>query len=215
MYQPPHFRIEDRAEMLALIRKHPLGLLVSGGAEGLMANPIPFLVQERPDGTACLRAHLARPNPQWRALADAPEALVVFQGHEHYITPSWYASKREHGKVVPTWNYMMVQVRGRAIIMDDPAFLMEQISALTAQEEGTRPEPWQVSDAPQPFIEAQMRGIVGIEIEIGEISGKYKLSQNRQAADHDGVMSGLAAEADPAGPAMAETMRRRGGKTAS
>ncbi|WP_284178750.1 FMN-binding negative transcriptional regulator [Rhabdaerophilum sp. SD176] len=215
MYQPPHFRIEDRAEMLALIRAHPLGILVSGGEGGLMANPIPFLVQERPDGTASLLAHLARPNPQWRALAEAPEALVVFQGHEHYITPSWYASKREHGKVVPTWNYMMVQVRGKAIIQDDRGFLMDQISALTAQEEGARPQPWEVTDAPEPFIEAQMRGIVGIEIPIREISGKYKLSQNRQAADHDGVVSGLAGEKGPAGPAMAETMRRHSGKPAS
>lgn len=215
MYQPPHFRIEDRAEMLALIRAHPLGMLVSGGAAGLMANPIPFLVQERPDGSVSLRAHLARPNPQWRALAEAPEALVVFQGHEHYITPSWYESKREHGKVVPTWNYMVVQVRGQAIIQDDPAFLMDQISALTAQEEGARPQPWEVTDAPEPFIKAQMRGIVGIAIEIREITGKYKLSQNRHAADHDGVMSGLAGEQDPAGPAMAETMRRRSGKPAS
>ncbi|MCZ8181971.1 MAG: FMN-binding negative transcriptional regulator [Beijerinckiaceae bacterium] len=215
MYQPPHFRIEDRAEMFALIRAHPLGMLVSGGEAGLMANPIPFLVQERPDGSASLRAHLARPNPQWRALAEAPEALVVFQGHEHYVTPSWYASKREHGKVVPTWNYMMVQVRGQAIIQDDRAFLMDQISALTAQEEGARPQPWEVTDAPEPFIEAQMRGIVGIEIEIREITGKYKLSQNRHAADHDGVVSGLAAEPDPAGPAMAETMRQRYGKPAS
>ncbi|MFY8114667.1 MAG: FMN-binding negative transcriptional regulator [Rhabdaerophilum sp.] len=214
MYEPPHFRIEDRAEMLALIRAHPLGILVSAGEAGLMANPIPFLVQENADGSVSLRAHLARPNPQWRALAEAPEALVVFQGHDHYITPSWYASKREHGKVVPTWNYMLVQVRGQAIVKDDPAFVMDQISALTAQEEGVRPQPWAVTDAPEPFIAAQMRGIVGLEIPIREITGKYKLSQNRPGADLEGVVSGLAGERDPAGPAMATTIRQRGGKHA-
>jgi len=215
MYEPPHFRIEDRAELFALIRAHPLGMLISGGEAGLLANPIPFLVQERPDGSACLRAHLARPNPQWRALLDAPEALVVFQAQDHYITPSWYASKREHGKVVPTWNYMIVQVRGRASVKDDPGFLMDQISALTEQEEGARPDPWAVNDAPEPFVSAQMRGIIGIEIDIRDITGKYKLSQNRTAADRDGVVSGLAAEADPVGPAMAATILSRAGKPGS
>lgn len=215
MYQPPHFRVEDRADMVALVRANPLGMLISGGAAGLQANPIPFLLQERDDGTLVLRAHLARPNPQWRALQDAPEALVVFQGASHYITPDWYASKREHGKVVPTWNYMIVQARGQAIVHDDPAFIRDQIEALTNQEEQGRAAPWAVSDAPEPFVMAQMRGIVGIEVPVAEMTGKYKLSQNRAAADHDGVVQGLAAEADPAGPAMAAVMQQRSGKSAS
>lgn len=212
MYQPPHFRIEDQDEMVGLIRAHPLGLLVSGGPAGLMANPIPFLVEQRADGTTCLRAHLARPNPQWRALQDAPDALVVFQGQDHYVSPSWYASKREHGKVVPTWNYMIVQVRGQAQVHDDPDFLMAQISALTEQEENGRAEPWAVNDAPEPFLQAQMRGIIGIEILVTEMTGKYKLSQNRPAMDHAGVVAGLAAEPDVAGPALAEIMRESAGK---
>lgn len=214
MYQPPHFRIEDRDEMVALLRAHPLGMLISGGAAGLQANPIPFMYHGREDGTACLRAHLARPNPQWRALQEAPDALVVFQGHDHYISPSWYASKREHGKVVPTWNYMIVQVRGRATVHDDPDFLMAQLNALTDQEEQGRDHPWAVTDAPDPFVAAQMRGIVGIEIEIAAMEGKYKLSQNRAEADHAGVVRGLVGEADATAAAMAGLMQAHARKTA-
>ena len=211
MYEPQHFKIEDRDELFAVIRANPLGLLISGGAGGVMANPIPFIVAKDAAGSDVLRAHLARPNPQWRALAEGAEALVVFQGSDHYVTPSWYATKRETGKVVPTWNYVHIQVRGRASVHDDAGFVRTQIEALTEQQEGMRAAPWAVDDAPEPFIAAQMRGIVGIEVAIESIAGKFKLSQNRQMPDREGVVEGLAAEPDADGPAMAAFIREKTG----
>ena len=209
MYEPSHFRIEDREELFALVRAHPLGLLISTGEDGPMANPIPFLLVERDGAPAVLRCHVARANPQWRALAASPQALVAFQAVGHYVSPSWYATKRETGKVVPTWNYVHVQVRGRAIVRDDPAFLAEQIAALTAAHEGPRAEPWAVGDAPDSYIAAQLRGIVGIEISVDSIHGKYKLSQNRPEADFAGVVEGLAVEPDADGPSMAAFIREK------
>jgi len=205
MYQPPHFRVEDRAALLDVIRAHPLGLLVTSGESGLMANPIPFTLAGEGEAVR-LRAHLARPNPQWRELADGAAPLVIFQGEGHYISPSWYATKAETHKVVPTWNYVMVQVRGKARVDESAEFLRPQIEALTAQHEGKRAAPWGVEDAPEAFIAAQMRGIVGIEIEIKEMIGKFKLSQNRNAADQAGVIAGLQADGDAEALAMAKRM---------
>jgi transcriptional regulator len=194
MYQPAAHR-EDRVEVLhALIRAHPLGLLISGGAAGLDSNPVPFVVDAGPGPFGRLRAHLARPNPQWRALAEDGRCLVVFQGPEAYVTPSWYPSKRDHGKVVPTWNYAIVEARGRARIVEDEAWLRRQIDDLTALRETGRPDPWAVSDAPAPFVGAMLRGIVGLEVELEALAGKWKVSQNRPEADRRGVAEGLAAE---------------------
>jgi transcriptional regulator len=197
MYTPPAFA-EDRLPVLHdLIRAHPLGLLVTGGAHGLLANAIPFtLVDEGPRGT--LRAHLARANPQADALRDG-EALVVFQGPQAYVSPSFYPSKREHGRVVPTWNYVVVQARGRAVVTDDAGWLRDQIGALTKAHEGARAVPWAVGDAPAPFVAAQLRAIVGVEIAVERIEGKWKASQNRPEPDRAGVAEGLRAE----GSAMA------------
>ena len=207
MYQPPH-HVEDRVEALhALMRAHPLGLLVSTGPQGPTANALPFLLDAEVGPKGRLRAHLARANGQWREIAANPEApvLVIFQGVDAYITPSWYATKRETGKVVPTWNYAMAQARGRARVTDDRDWLAAQIDELTRiHEKGRKPEEWQVTDAPAAFVEAQIRGIVGLEIEIEELAGKWKVSQNRPAADRAGVVSGLADEA----PEMAELVRR-------
>ncbi|HRE21185.1 MAG TPA: FMN-binding negative transcriptional regulator [Rhabdaerophilum sp.] len=211
MYEPAHFKIEDREELFAVIRANALGLLISQGEDGIVANPIPFVLAKNEAGGDVLRAHLARANPQWKAMARQPDVLVVFQGTDHYVTPAWYAAKREHGKVVPTWNYVHVQVRGRAVVHDDPTFVRPQVEALTAAHETGRAEPWAVDDAPERFIEAQMRGIVGLEIPIEAISGKFKLSQNRSADDYMGVQAGLADEADAAGPAMAEFIRQKRG----
>ncbi|OYU49131.1 MAG: transcriptional regulator [Rhizobiales bacterium PAR1] len=207
MYEPQHFKLEDQETLFAVIRANPLAILITNGPGGLMANPIPFLIAKNAAGEDVLRAHLARPNPQWRELADG-EVLVVFQGGDHYVTPGWYATKRETGKVVPTWNYVHIQVRGRASVQDNAEFVRAQIEALTDQQEMSRAEAWAVSDGPEAFITAQMRGIVGIEIAIDSISGKFKLSQNRNEADRQGVVSGLALEANAAGPAMANTMQR-------
>ena len=211
MYIPPTFR-EDRIEALhALIRQHPLGLLTSAGAVGLAATPLPFLVYpaEGPHGT--LRAHLARANPHWRELQGGAGCLVVFMGPQGYVTPSWYPSKREMQKVVPTWNYVCVQAWGRPRIVEDAAWLRRHIDDLTRAREAARPAPWAVSDAPEDYLTAQMQAIVGIEIPIARIEGKWKLSQNRPAADRAGVLAGLSDPEDPdKNEAMAQLMEKRG-----
>lgn len=212
MYQPPHF-VETRLDVLhALIRAHPLGLLVSNGTDGPIANPLPFLLDADAGPHGRLRAHLAKANPQWRTISENTEipVLVVFQGAESYVTPSWYQTKRETGKVVPTWNYAVVQVRGRARIVDDKEWLAGQIAELTTIHEARRAEPWQVTDAPAPFIEAQIKGIIGLEIEIIEISGKWKVSQNRPIADRVGVANGLQAGGDTPAAEMAHLVRQFG-----
>lgn len=208
MYQPPHFREDDPAVQHAFIRAHPLGLLVTVGSEGLEANLIPFVLDTSAEGAAVLRGHLARPNPQWRQADPNTETLVVFQGPEAYITPSWYAAKAETGRVVPTWNYAVVQARGRMTVTEDAAWLRRQIEALTDQQEGRRPAPWKVGDAPARFVEGQIKGIVGIEIAVTQIDGKWKASQNRPAVDHPGIIAGL----DDAGSGeMAALVRSRTG----
>ena len=206
MYRPPAFR-EDRLEGLhALIETHRLATLVTHGPAGLEANLVPFTLDRTRGQYGVLRAHLARANEQRAALAAGAEALVIFQGPESYITPSWYPSKAEHGKVVPTWNYVVVQARGTPVVIDDPAWLRVQIGELTAAQEAPRPAPWAVGDAPAAYVDAQLKGIFGIEIPIARLEGKWKASQNRPDADRAGVAVGLGA----AGAAdMAELVARR------
>ncbi len=212
MYQPQHHREDDPAVQHALIRAHPLGLLVTAGAGGLEANPIPFVLDAAAGARAVLRGHLARANRQWRDFDPSIEALVVFQGAEAYITPSWYATKAETGKVVPTWNYAIVQAYGALRVIEDADWLRRQIDALTLAQEGARPAPWQVADAPEPFVAAMLRGIVGIEIEIARIEGKWKVSQNRPEADQKGVVDGLRRERGATAAAMAELVEAGGPK---
>lgn len=206
MYQPPHFREDSREAQHALIRAYPLGLLITAGPSGLAANPIPFLLDES-GAHGILRAHLARANPQGRDLAAVADCLVVFQGPQGYVTPSWYASKQVHGRVVPTWNYATVQAWGRPRVIEDPAWLRRQIADLTAFREGARAEPWAVSDAPEPFVAAQVQALIGIEIPITRIEGKWKMSQNRPEPDRAGVIAGFraAGEAD-----LADLVAERG-----
>jgi transcriptional regulator len=204
MYNPPHFRVEDLAQLHDLIRARPLGLLITHGDSGLEASPIPFLLDAERGEKGVLRAHLARANPHLTRLRAGPECLVVFNDVDAYVSPDFYPSKREHGRVVPTWNYATVQARGCARVLDDPDFLRSQIEALTQAHERARPAPWAVSDAPDNFIAAQMRGIVGLEIEIAAIEGKWKVSQNRAAADAQGVVAGLRASGREADARMAE-----------
>lgn len=212
MYQPPHF-VEKRVDVLhELVRAHPLGLLISNGPEGPVANPVPFLLDTDVGPHGRLRAHLARANPQWKLLADAPSALVVFQGVDTYITPSWYETKRETQKVVPTWNYAIVQIRGQVRVVEDPSWLAGQIAELTERHESERAAPWRVTDAPPAFIQAQIKGIVGIELDIEHIEGKWKVSQNRPAPDRAGVATGLEGEdGSAAAPEMARLVRAYGG----
>jgi transcriptional regulator len=205
MYQPPHHR-EDRLEVQhSLIENHPFGLLISMGSEGLLANSLPFLLQRTSGPLGTLQAHMARGNAQWREV-DGQKVLAVFQGPQAYVSPSLYATKRETGKVVPTWNYAMVQARGAARLRPDPAWLHTQIEALTKRHEESRAPSWAVGDAPRTYIESQVRGIVGIEIEIEAIEGKWKVSQNRPEADRRGVAEGLAQD----NPAMSELVRHCG-----
>ena len=196
MYEPSHFKVEDRAALHAVIAAHPLGLLVTSGEAGLHANAIPFTLHADigPNGT--LRAHVARANPQWREIAAGASVLVVFQGVERYISPSLYASKLEHHKVVPTWNYVMVQARGSASVHEDADWLRPQIERLTLDQESRRDAPWAVGDAPGEFVAAQMRAIVGIEIAIADLRGKFKVSQNRPAQDRETVLHALDASGD-------------------
>jgi transcriptional regulator len=210
MYLPPHFR-EDRIEVLhALIRAHPLGLLVTAGPGGLTANPLPFLVEPAAGERGTLKAHLARANPQWRDLAQDAECLIVFQGPHSYISPSYYATKRDTGKVVPTWNYATVHAWGRARVIEDAVWLREQIGALTASRESSRSPPWAVEDAPAEFVAAQIRGIVGLEVPIVRIEGKWKVSQNRPEADRAGVASGLHTDQGADDPMAALVAERAG-----
>ena len=210
MYELPLHRENDLARQHALIRARPLGLLISHGRQGLLANAIPFLIDPAASRLGTLWAHMARANPQWRDLQERPDALVVFQGADHYISPSWYATKRETHKVVPTWNYVMVQARGPAKVITDDGWLSRQITALTKSQEAVRDEPWAVTDAPEDFIRLQRNAIVGVEIEIADIRGKWKASQNRNAADRAGVVAGLEALGDEEARAMAEIVRETG-----
>ena len=191
MYQPAYFREDRLAIQHELIQKHPLGLLISAGKSGLMANPIPFLLDTTASEQGTLRAHLARANPQLQELTAVSECLIVFQGAQEYITPSWYATKRETGKVVPTWNYATVHVWGSPRVIDDGQWLAQQIDQLTQSQEQKRSAPWKVSDAPSAFTARQLKGIVGLEVEIVRTEGKWKVSQNRPEQDRWGVFDGL------------------------
>lgn len=210
MYLPPLFR-EDRIEVQhELIRAYPLGLLVTAGPGGLIANPLPFLIDGDAGERGALRAHLSRANPQARELAAVAECLVLFQGPHDYVTPAWYATKRETGKVVPTWNYVTVHAWGRPGLIDDPAWLRRQLDDLTLLGEGRRPEPWRVDDAPAPFVASQMKGIIGLEIPISRIEGKWKMSQNRPEADRSGVVTGFREQGEP-GELLADLVAERNG----
>jgi len=194
MYRPPAFR-EDRLDVLhALIDAHRLGILVTHGPEGLTANLVPFTLDRSRGQNGTLRAHLAKANEQHASLLAGGEALVIFQGPQSYITPSWYPSKAEHAKVVPTWNYVVVEARGTPIIIDDAAWLRVQIGELTDLQEAHRDHEWAIDDAPADYVASQIKGIFGIEIPVARLEGKWKVSQNRPEADRVGVANGLGVE---------------------
>ena len=212
MYQPPHFR-EDRLDIQhAMIRSQSLGLLITAGPGGLQANHIPFLIDPDASERGTLRAHLARANPQLQELAAVNQCMIAFQGPQQYISPSLYPTKRETGKVVPTWNYITVHAWGRPQVMDDAAWLRQQIDDLTRHKEAARAAPWNVSDAPEAFVDAQVKGIVGLEIPIARIEGKWKVSQNRPAIDQVGVAAGLRGAGDEAAVIAAEVTARGKGQ---
>lgn len=206
MYVPPAFRIEDLAEIQAAMRSARLAQVVTLGAGGLAATPLPLMLDPDEGAFGTLYGHLARANPQWREAAPGGEALAIFMGPDAYVTPAWYAAKAETGKVVPTWNYETVQARGPAEFFDDPDRLHAVVTRLTDRHEAARAEPWAVADAPEPFVRAQLRGIVGLRLPIARLEGKRKMSQNRSPADQGRVREGLALSADPADRSAAAAM---------
>lgn len=208
MYLPRHFE-ESRTEVLhELIVAHPLATLVKLTPHGLEANAIPLHLRHEGGAFGTLVGHVARANPMWGQFDPAVEALAVFQGPQAYITPSWYATKRQTGKVVPTWNYVIVQAGGPLRIRDDANWIDTLLRELTARHEAARPAPWSVDDAPREYTEALMRAVVGIEIPIVRLAGKWKVSQNQPAANRAGVVAGLGASAAPDDIAMAALVRR-------
>jgi transcriptional regulator len=199
MYVPKHFA-EPRVDVLhQLMRAHPLATLVTLTADGLDANHVPLLLLPEPGPFGSLRGHVARANPVWRDLtrdAGGSEVLAIFHGPDAYITPSWYASKAETGKVVPTWNYAVAHAHGALRVVDDPAWIRAQMTALTAQGESAFAGPWRPDDAPADYIEKLIGAVVGIEIVIARLSGKWKVSQNQSAANREGVVRGLLASGE-------------------
>ncbi|MBD8890617.1 FMN-binding negative transcriptional regulator [Roseibium litorale] len=202
MYTPPAFAETDQAEIQAMIETAGLASLITMTSEGLMATPLPLLLNTHEGQQGTLYGHIARANPQWK-LEPQGEALVIFPGLDAYVSPGWYASKAEHGKVVPTWNYSAVHAYGAVEFFEDAGRLHQVVSDLTEKHEKNRAEPWTVTDAPEAFISAHMRGIVGVRIELSRIEAKKKLSQNRLQPDRQGVAEGLAKEASPSARAMA------------
>jgi len=210
VYLPSHFT-ETRPEVLyALIQAQPLAVLVTAGAAGLDANHLPLCLALDVAGEATLLGHVARANPLWRFAGAELEALAIFQGPQAYVSPSWYPSKREHGKVVPTWNYVTVHAHGRLHIHDDAAWVRRLLDRLTAQMESPRAQPWAVSDAPHDYIEKMVAQVVGLELRVERLVGKWKVSQNQPAANRAGVIAGLEAERAPGAEAMVREVRARG-----
>lgn len=204
MYIPAFFA-ETRVDVLhEFIRAHPLGTLIANGPDGPEAAHLPFFLEA---SAGLLRCHMARANPLWRRLQSGGRVLVTFVGADHYITPNWYAAKREHGKVVPTWNYTAVHATGPARLFEDAASLMKHLHELTDSQEIGSPEPWSVSDAPLEFVEGLAKAIVGVEISVERLEGKWKVSQNRSEADRQGVIAGLEALGSHSSHEMANLVR--------
>jgi transcriptional regulator len=206
VYTPSHFE-ESRPEVLReLMRRHPLATLITVVRGEPVANHLPLVFVAAPDAACVLRGHVARGNPVWREVPNGAPVLAVFQGPDHYVTPSWYPAKTEHGKVVPTWNYAVVHARGTIAWHDDPVWLRSFLDELTDGQESRRTAPWRITDAPAEYIERMLGAIVGFEIAVVALTGKWKLGQNRSAADRAGVATGLAAERTRAAEEMIELL---------
>jgi transcriptional regulator len=206
MYLPASFKEERVPVLHDAIRRIKVGQLVTLGSEGLEASPLPMLIDPEPAPFGTLYGHLARANPQWKRAAATPEALVTFLGPNAYVTPSWYAAKREHGKVVPTWNYITVHATGTPRWIEDRDELLGIVTRLTNTHEGERKAPWAVTDAPADYIDGMLKAIVGFALPITRLDGKWKLSQNRNPADIAGVREGTAAEPGDNAAALAAAM---------
>lgn len=211
MYMPAHFE-ENRPEVLhRLIAEQPFGALVTHGPHGLDANHLPFeqvlaAGDDAAAGRCILRAHVARANPVWKEAADHPEALVIFQGPAAYISPTWYPSKHEAHRQVPTYNYIVVHAHGRITVRDDESFVRGLVARLTRKMEAGEAVPWKMGDAPADYIQQMLGAIVGIEIEVTRLVGKWKLGQNKEAADRRGAAQTLLARASDEQKAVGQAM---------
>jgi transcriptional regulator len=212
MYLPRHFE-ETRAEVLhALVRQHPLATLVHVGPNGLEANHVPLHLHYVPGEPVVLRGHVARANALWREADLNVPVLAVFQGAQHYISPNWYASKADGGKVVPTWNYAVVHAKGRLQIRDDAAWVRAQMQALTTQQEAPQPHPWAVDDAPADYTARLLNAVVGLELVVDSWQGKWKVSQNQSVANQSSVHSALQADGSTPAADMAALVQGFGGQ---
>jgi transcriptional regulator len=208
MFLPDHFRVEDIPEMHTLMRARPFAGLVSMTPSGLYGTHLPTVLKgEGPFGT--IECHLSRANPHWKDLAGGGEAMMIFQGPDGYVTPNWYATKAATGKAVPTWNYAIVHAYGRPAVMDDKEWLKRHVTELSDQQERSEAHPWKVSDAPDSYIDVMLRGIVGFRFEITRLEGKWKMSQNREAQDREGVVKGLGARGAGGDLEMARLIARQ------
>lgn len=208
MYIPKHFEVSDPALLQDLIRNRPLATVVTHGRAGLSANLIPLHLATDPAPYGTLRGHVARANP---LLADTQEAcptLAIFHGPERYITPSWYPTKREHGKVVPTWNYAVVQAHGTLRAVDDPGWLREQLAHFTRQHESALPHPWSIHDAPAAYVDQIIQAVVGVEMVVERLVGKWKISQNQPPQNRDSVVRHLRATGEADAAWMADQMEK-------
>lgn len=206
MYMPSAFRQDDLAELHAQLQASPLALLTSAGAAGVQASHLPLLLAPDEGEFGTLYGHFARANPHWRDLQGGAEALAVFSGPDAYISPGWYPAKAEHGKVVPTWNYIAVHARGPVELIEEPEHLLQIVSRLSDQHENGRERPWAVSDTPREYLDSMLRAIVGFALPIRRLEGKWKLGQNRSAADQAGVRDGLASSPSPRDRELAARM---------
>lgn len=191
MYLPPHFAVTDPERLHQLIRAYPLGALITHGEGGLDANHLPFELDAGEGDHGVLHAHVARNNPLWQEVKEGDEVLVIFKAADGYISPSWYPGKHEHHKLVPTWNYSVVHAHGRIQIRDDARFVRRLLANLTRHHEAGETTPWKMADAPRDYLEAMVQAVVGIEIEITGLVGKFKLGQNKEAADRLGAANAL------------------------
>jgi transcriptional regulator len=193
MYLPNHFEMAEAAELLAAIAAHPFGALVMDGPQGLDANHVPFLVDEPAQGQARLIAHVARANPLWKEAKEGQEVLVIFRAGDAYVSPNWYPSKHASHRQVPTWNYRVVHVHGRLFIRDDERFVRGVVARLTRIHEARTgsPRPWKMTDSAPEYIDEMLANIVGLEVEIARMVGKWKLSQNKEQRDREGAAGEL------------------------
>ncbi len=207
VYQPALFR-EDRIDVMHdLMRAHPFALLVSCISGSPTADHLPLVVHADLSAKGTIRGHIAKANPLWANRSKLSAAMAVFQGPQAYVIPSWYPSKKQHGKAVPTWNYAVVHARGDLRFVDDADWLMAHLARLTDSQESSRPTPWHVTDAPKDFIARQLSAIVGLELTIGSLEGTWKVSQNRDAQDRAGVQRGLLTENTQAATAISDLIK--------